>query len=106
MIDFPLIICCLSSLFYGAVWVLNKDMIWQTPRENYRTYNDWFAANNPKGLWYAPLMAALLWPQNYHKVSLDPVSGFLWERIAVTILAIFVGLTLGKWLKKSTNLNS
>lgn len=100
MIDIPLIICFVSGLFYGGVWILNKDMIWYTPRENYISYEAWFAVNNPKGLWYAPLMVALFWPHNYHKVSLDPVSDFLWLRLFVTAAAVFAGMMVGKWLKE------
>lgn len=100
MIDLPFIACVISGLFYGAVWVLNKDLIWQTPQSNYSSYQAWFAANRPKGLWYAPLIAGLLWPHNFHKVSLDPISDFLWERIIATIIAITIGFFTAKWFNK------
>jgi len=98
MIDIPLIVCALSGLFYGVVWVLNKDMIWQTPRYNYHSYEAWFAANRPKGLWYAPLIAGLMWPHNYTKLSFDPVSDFFVIRIIVTIAAILIGLLAARAL--------
>ena len=97
--DIPLIICMVSGLFYGAIWVLNKDLIWQTPLHRYASYHDWFAANNPKGLWYFPLVGGLLWPHNYRKVSFDPMPDFLWERLAFTVLALISGLMLAKFLK-------
>lgn len=102
IIDIPLIVCVVSCLFYGAVFVWNKDLIWTTPQSQYPDYTSWFAANNPKGLWYAPLIAALLWPQAYHKVSFNPVSDFLWERLAVSVAALGLGIILGKWLYAST----
>jgi len=100
MIDLPLIICAVCGLFYGAVWVLNKDLIWITPRYKYISYSDWHAANNPKGLWLAPLIVASLWPHDGVKTSVSPISDFLWERILVTLAAIWLGLILGKWLAR------
>jgi len=100
MIDIPLIICGLCGLFYGAVWILNKDLIWETPLHNYISYEAWFAANRPKGLWYGPLIVAMLWPQNHYKVSLSPVSDFLWQRIFITLAAILVGMFLAKSLRR------
>ena len=98
MINIPIMICMFSGLFYGTIWVLNKDLIWQTPQHMYASYQDWFAANNPKGLWYAPLIGALLWPHHHQKVSFNPVSDFLWDRILLTFAAIIVGLVIGKWV--------
>lgn len=101
MIDIPLIICALSALFLGTVFVFNKDMIWGTPREKYYSYEDWFAANNPKGLWYAPLLCGLMWPHNHRKLSFSPVSDFFWERILVIGVTLGLAIAISKWLKKN-----
>lgn len=100
MIDIPLIICGLCGLFYGSVWILNKDLIWITPRHKYISYEDWHAANNPKGLWLAPLIFASLWPKDGIKTSISPMSDFLLERMLVTFAAIVASLLLTKWLSR------
>jgi len=98
MIDIPLIICGLCGLFYGSVWILNKNLIWITPRYKYISYEDWHAANNPKGLWLAPLILASLWPKDGIKTSISPMSDFLLERMLVTFAAIVASLLLNLYL--------
>ena len=101
MIDLPLIICGICGVFYGVVWVLNRDLIWEAPMPEhfYGTSFDWRTSQSPKGLWYGPLIVAFIWPQHHEKISLSPMSDFLWERIFVTVVAVVIGLVLGTRLR-------
>lgn len=102
--DIPLIICALSGLFYGMVWVLNKDLMWGRPLHTYDDYAD-YCAQAPKGLWLTPLIVAFCWPHNYHKVSFSPMPDFVWQRIVYTTIAVIFGLVLARHLKPYFNID-
>ena len=87
IVDLPLLICIISCMFYGSMWFWNRGLIWAKPKYEYTSYEEWFWADNIRGLWYVPLLISLLFPQA-GKLATEGgfMADFFWERTGVSIL--------------------
>jgi len=97
IIDLPLIICIMSCVFYGSMWFWNRGLIWAKSQYEYASYEEWFWADNIRGLWYVPLLISLFLPQEGQLATEgDFMAGFFWERLGVSVLVWFLAYKINK----------
>jgi len=98
MIDAVLFILVPWGFIFGVFLALNLNLFRGFFFKEYETFNALHPAESVfMSAMFVPLF--LFVPYQDKKVSFDPISDFVWERLFVTVLVIGFGFALAKWAR-------
>lgn len=93
------LICFIWAIAFCIASIIFKVTTW-SDWDITRPVTDKTWSDTPKGLLLAPPVFALIWPTADAKFSFDPIPMFFWERLALLLIGLCVGILISRQIKQ------